>query len=174
MFMHIIGNVEKTKFYTNLWHPNGKLVDWVNKDTIDELCYGSDCRVADFLDNEGWYFPDAMKDELQQTVLQLKEVDFDMFVADMVVWKPRKFGEFTVKDTYIALDGEKDDIMWKNLVWFKSHMPRYSFITRLCLHGGLKTKDKMVKWGLLSVVTCVLCEEGPETEEHLFHSCIFL
>lgn len=31
----------------------------------------------------------------------------------------------------------------------------------------------MVKWGLLSVATYVLCEEGPETEEHLFHSCSF-
>lgn len=31
----------------------------------------------------------------------------------------------------------------------------------------------MVKWGLLSVATCALCEEGPETEEHLFHSCSF-
>ncbi|XP_026436971.1 uncharacterized protein LOC113334962 isoform X2 [Papaver somniferum] len=105
--------------------------------------------------------------------LNTMQVDFDLSMADMVVWKPSTSGEFTMKATYKALAGENNDVLWKNLVWFKNHVPRHSFITWLCLHGRLKTRDEMVKWGLLSVATCALCEEGPETEEHLFHSCIF-
>ncbi|XP_026399229.1 uncharacterized protein LOC113295090 [Papaver somniferum] len=157
-FMHIIGDGESTFFLTDLWHPNGRLIEWVSRDVIDELCYSFDCTVVDFMDEEGWYFPDSVEDDLPQTIMKLKEVNCDKSVPDMIVWKPSSLGMYTMKDTYKTLAREKESILWTKLVWFSSHVLKHSFITWLSLHGRLKTRDKMVKWGLLQSANCVLCE----------------
>lgn len=66
--------------------------------------------------------------------------------------------------------------VWSSLVWFKSHIPRQSFITWLSLHERLKTRAKIVKWGIMQVATCVLCDDKDCVEDgnHIFHSCDFV
>ncbi|XP_026419449.1 uncharacterized protein LOC113315375 [Papaver somniferum] len=107
---------------------------------------------------EGWYFPDSMDEDMSNTVEKLKIVELDQIALDTIVWKPSASGAYTMKDTYKCLDGYGDVVQWQSIVWFKSHVPRNSFITWLALHGRLKTKEKMVQWGLSQVDDCKLCE----------------
>ncbi|XP_026399752.1 uncharacterized protein LOC113295636 [Papaver somniferum] len=92
---------------------------------------------------------------------------------DLVIWKPSTSGQFTTKDTYKAISPHGDPIFWHSIVWFKLHIPRHSFIARVALHGRLKTRDKLVRWGISENYNCVLCDNGRESEAHLFHECPF-
>lgn len=91
-FMHIIGDGESTWILSDLWHPKGKLTDWVSQDSINELCFSSDCKVAYFVDEEGWYFHEALEEDLSHTIVQMKEVDCDKSVSDLIAWKPSSLG----------------------------------------------------------------------------------
>lgn len=173
LFWHIIRDGENTKFLSDCWHPNGRLTDWINSDILEDLCANIDCKVAEIIEDNDWLYPDVMDDSMMQIVNNLKEVEYDSSVSDIAVWKPSSSGEFTMKDTYNYLGGERSKIPWQSLVWFKSHVLRHSFITWLGLHGRLKTKDKMVKWGLIHVASCSLCDGSVESEDHLFLSCPF-
>ncbi|XP_026459010.1 uncharacterized protein LOC113359627 [Papaver somniferum] len=166
--------INNTSWLYDSWHPIGRLVDWVRSDIIEELFPNPDCKVSQFLDDSGWCLPDSVDEEHVAILDKLKIVEFDRTKSDVIVWQPCPSGDFTVKHTYNALVGAGDKIFWKSLVWFKSHVPRHSFISWLGFHGRLKTKDKMVKWGLMQSAPCSLCENGIETIEHIFHDCRFV
>lgn len=51
--MHILGDGRDIIFLTDLWHPNGRLTDWVDADFIEEICLRVDCNLSDFLDDNG-------------------------------------------------------------------------------------------------------------------------
>ncbi|XP_026434077.1 uncharacterized protein LOC113331590 [Papaver somniferum] len=53
LILHIIGDGENTKFLTDLWHPLGRLLAWVSRDVLEDLCSNTDCKVGDFADEEG-------------------------------------------------------------------------------------------------------------------------
>ncbi|XP_050207788.1 uncharacterized protein LOC126657180 [Mercurialis annua] len=62
---------------------------------------------------------------------------------------------------------------WHSIVWFAGQIPRHSFITWMALLGRLNTKDRIMKWGVVSNSTCSLCNQQNEDIEHLFFACRF-
>ncbi|XP_026419873.1 uncharacterized protein LOC113315838 [Papaver somniferum] len=78
-----------------------------------------------------------------------------------------------MKDNYKAIANHRDHVFWHPLVLFKLHIPRNSFISWVALHGILKTRDKLVRWGVININKCVLCEDGIESEAHIFHDFPF-
>lgn len=59
------------------------------------------------------------------------------------------------------------------MVWYRWHVPIWSFILWLAVLGRLNTKDRLRAWGLLSDSSCVLCYGGSESHSHLFFDCSF-
>lgn len=57
----------------------------MSRDIIDDLCISSNCKADDFLDDEGWYLPDTMDEDFSQTVVQLKEVEYDVSETDLII-----------------------------------------------------------------------------------------
>ncbi|XP_026447428.1 uncharacterized protein LOC113347950 [Papaver somniferum] len=78
-----------------------------------------------------------------------------------------------MKHTYLAISDHFPSPPWNSLVWFKKHIPRHSFISWLAFHRRLKTRSKLLSWGTISDASCVLCGDEMETEDHIFHDCIF-
>lgn len=60
-----------------------------------------------------------------------------------------------------------------DVVWFKEHVPRFSFITWLAMLKRLPTRDRLRRWGMNTPTSCVLCSNGEESHEHLFFECSF-
>lgn len=77
-----------------------RLTEWVSVEVIEDVCDNSDCKVADFIDETSWYFPDSMDGSPMQTVEHLKEVDYDKSISDIVIWKPRSSSAYSMNDTY--------------------------------------------------------------------------
>ncbi|XP_060170686.1 uncharacterized protein LOC132601625 [Lycium barbarum] len=48
---------------------------------------------------------------------------------------------------------------------------RWIFIHYLAISGRLATKDRLIKWSINCNPTCPLCENWPESNNHLFFQC---
>ncbi|GJY90847.1 RNA-directed DNA polymerase, eukaryota, reverse transcriptase zinc-binding domain protein [Tanacetum coccineum] len=60
---------------------------------------------------------------------------------------------------------------WYKIVWFSQCTPKHSFILWLTILKRLSTQDKIIKWYPGKQVSCPLCEECPDSHEHLFFKC---
>ncbi|XP_026419465.1 uncharacterized protein LOC113315396 [Papaver somniferum] len=130
-------------------------------------------KVADFLINDSWFFPNFMEDEVQNVVAQISSTDFNVSEIDQIFWKPSTSGQFSIKDTYISISDHLVSQDWMPLVWFKKHIPIHSFISWISIHKILKTRNKLLKWGITADASCVLCGNAVESEDHIFHACMY-
>ena len=67
-------------------------------------------------------------------------------------------------------------VSWHQLVWLKYSIPIYSFVLwiwMLCLNR-LNTKDRLVRWRVISNLRCPLCTGAYESGEHLFSQCNYV
>ncbi|XP_026443893.1 uncharacterized protein LOC113344037 [Papaver somniferum] len=139
---------------------------------IDSLVNQGLHSVSDFIRGDQWVPPndDAVIGELMHYV---QEVQVDPNEADKTIWTASTYGEFSMKDTYLALVPKGHNISWHRLVWFKGLIPRHPFIGWLAMHRRLKTRKKLLQWGSIKDAQCLLCRETIEDEDHLFCSCSF-
>ncbi|KAG7550876.1 Reverse transcriptase zinc-binding domain [Arabidopsis thaliana x Arabidopsis arenosa] len=80
---------------------------------------------------------------------------------------------FSSKETWEQLRTHSPQVPWADVVWFKEHVPRFSFITWLAILARLPTRDRLRRWGMNIPATCVLCSTRDESHEHLFFQCSF-
>ncbi|XP_026383439.1 uncharacterized protein LOC113278933 [Papaver somniferum] len=165
-------NKQKSSIYSSAIDPH----------TLDQMVACLDCSmdtlpvkylVSEYIDNASWHLPSAYTDLAQQVVSEIATAEFNPAEADVVIWRPNSHEVFSIKDTYKTISTHNDPVNWHSLVWFKNYIPRKSFITWVAFHGRLKTRAKLKQWGLIENPSCVLCDGGDETEEHLFHDCMF-
>ncbi|XP_021750414.1 uncharacterized protein LOC110716088 [Chenopodium quinoa] len=72
---------------------------------------------------------------------------------------------------YIWLQGDLQAVNWDAWVWNRFNVPKHSFITWLAIQGRLRTRDKLLSYGVCSDSSCLLCGFELETKEHLFFKC---
>lgn len=59
-------------------------------------------------------------------------------------------------------------------IWGKYNIPKYSFTCWLTVHERLLTKDRLMSWNItVGNDKCVLCNQLPESIDHLFFKCLF-
>ncbi|XP_026431629.1 uncharacterized protein LOC113328844 [Papaver somniferum] len=169
----LLGDDNSSNFLYDNWHPKGRLVDWVDSNILETIGASDNTLVAEFISEDDWNFPSYMEDNVQEMVQQISTAYFNVPERDQIFWKPSITGQFSMKHTYIALSDHLPSPPWNYLVWFKKHIPRHSFISWLAFHRRLKTRSKLLGWGTISDASCILCGEAMETEDHLFHDCMF-
>lgn len=62
---------------------------------------------------------------------------------------------------------------WRHLVWNCISVPKHRFVSWLAAKQKLRTKDKLLRLGLVKDDLCPLCSMYPETTKHLFFQCPF-
>lgn len=87
--------------------------------------------------------------------------------------RPRVCTMLNPRATLHQVSGWGEKVYWCNLIWFKGAVPRYSFVAWLAIRGALKTKDKLVEYGVTTDATCCLCGTHGETHHHLFFHCSY-
>ena len=89
-------------------------------------------------------------------------------MSNIVKWLPSKLGLFSVKFPNEVLNHFTTEVYRHHLVCFEKYIPKHSFISWLLFKNRLSTKDKLVKWGIMTKIKCVLCYTGNESWNHLF------
>ncbi|XP_022883556.1 uncharacterized protein LOC111400374 [Olea europaea var. sylvestris] len=64
-------------------------------------------------------------------------------------------------------------VTWYHIVWFPKCIPRHAFILWLAIQGGIYTQTKLLSFGLVQSMRCVLCGCSVEDLDHLFFACPF-
>ncbi|CAN1804292.1 hypothetical protein LINPERHAP1_LOCUS23861 [Linum perenne] len=70
--------------------------------------------------------------------------------------------KYSVSDVWNTLRPVESSILWCDLVWKDPHIPRHSFLSWLVIKDRVTTRDKLKKWGLCTVIDCLLCSNGEE------------
>ncbi|XP_013633133.1 PREDICTED: uncharacterized protein LOC106338781 [Brassica oleracea var. oleracea] len=75
----------------------------------------------------------------------------------------------------VTLSQLPDEYEWtiEGAIWNSGGVPRHSFHAWLVTLNRLPTRDRLLSWGLAVPATCLLCNQGDESRDHLFFSCSF-
>ncbi|XP_060194981.1 uncharacterized protein LOC132624179 [Lycium barbarum] len=60
---------------------------------------------------------------------------------------------------------------WKGLMFKNDARPKAKFVMWLHLHGGMRTNDRLIQWGMEVNPECTFCQLQNETRENLFVLC---
>ncbi|XP_021848031.1 uncharacterized protein [Spinacia oleracea] len=79
-------------------------------------------------------------------------------------------GKFRIHKAYKYLHHSGVQVPWKRLVCNSRASPKSTFVMWLAIQNRLATKDRLIKWNILVVSTCGLCNQQDEDISHLFFS----
>ncbi|WOK91404.1 hypothetical protein Cni_G00095 [Canna indica] len=79
-------------------------------------------------------------------------------------------GNFSTKSLYLLLTFRGVTDLFHCFLWGCKPLPKVSIFGWIRLRERLLTRDRLVRWGITSDTSCLLCD-GLETHEHLFISC---
>jgi len=162
------------RFWTDLWHPKGRLIDLAGEIGTQKLGIGRSARICDvFVDGE-WRFRICRDHFLQDLVHDIRELPLILTanVPNGVLWRDGDdtySSRFNSKNTWSNIRKKKDQVMWSRLIWFQQGVPRFAFITWLAVRDRLSTGHCTAQWGHAQY--CLYCGEPDETRDHLFFAC---
>ena len=62
---------------------------------------------------------------------------------------------------------------WGAGIWFSQATPKFAFMAWITMKDRLATMDRVFGWCQGVDTTCVLCNNAPESRNHLFFDCSF-
>ncbi|XP_074297635.1 uncharacterized protein LOC141628381 [Silene latifolia] len=146
----------------------GRLVHWImkEKDSIwVQLVKKNYLKGMDWVE----YKPTANSSWVWRRICKVKEEMLPGYTT----------GTWTAQSTYSPtacyewLKGRKPTVAWYKWLWNEHVIPKHQFIGWLYAHGALRTKDKLIIYGLDVNDRCLLCEQDTECIDHLLCECIY-
>lgn len=111
-----------------------------------------------------------------QINLQLYLFTIQLFdFVDLIEWSVNGnvTNSYSTGIIYNSLKDHGPKVTWNKVVWFSGGIQRHQFLTLLFVLNRCSTKDRLLAWGLHKNPTCVLCNSGAESRDHLFFECSF-
>jgi len=171
-FITHIGNGFSTSLWYDCWLPNGtRLIDSFSLRSLTATGLSWNSRVSAIITEGHWNFPIGTPQlhACWHSILFQPKPHLD----DQYVWKGHASGKFSIHSAWELLREKRPVNNMHNLLWFKGHIPRHSFILWLAGLGRLRTMDRLLSAGIIQNAACILCSLHTETHEHLFFECQF-
>ncbi|GKV49366.1 hypothetical protein SLEP1_g56121 [Rubroshorea leprosula] len=174
LIKHIPGDGKDIYLWHDNWHPSGPLVENFGARIVQDSGFSSQAKLEVVVNGNFWKWPPARSPQLLDIQIALcdklypKERD-----QDTVIWIPSASRTYTAGRTWHWIRSKQSKVPWHRLVWFSRQIPKHSFISWLAILDRLTTKARQKKWSPNIDDTCVLCNNGSETVEHLFFKCSY-
>lgn len=81
--------------------------------------------------------------------------------------------QYSICKAYEQLMDDIPEVTWAPGIWNSMSLPKHRFIAWLGIHNKLKSKDKLLQFGVCVANLCYLCGDEVETHRHLFFECEF-
>nr|TKS12517.1 hypothetical protein D5086_0000062540 [Populus alba] len=126
-------------------------------------------RVADIITAGQWDFPRDVPtlNSCWNSITFLPNPNYE----DNCEWKGQTSGVFSIKSAWELLRDKRPVNNMHQLLWFKGHIPRQSFILWLAGLERLRTMDRLHSAGIIQNTSCSFCGTYTESHEHLFFEC---
>lgn len=169
-----VHNGSTTKFWTDIWHPLGRLIEVMGEHGRLKLGINRNATISELLSSSGWRLRNTRDRHIQHVIDQIKALGLCLnpAVEEKVQWmkKEGEYGmDFSAKATWSNICTSHNTVPWHRLIWFSQGVPRYSFITWLAIKDRLSTGSRMRAWGIEQ--GCLLCGERHEDRDHLYFAC---
>ena len=167
-----LGNGEKTNFWFDNWSPLGQL-DVLLNGSSSRLGIPKKATVASLHRNGRWLLPSARSEEQLALQIHLTTVSLSE-QEDYYEWEieGKIKSKYNSGEVYTYLKGPIPTVPWAKLVWFSYGIPRQSFLTWLVLLDRCPTRDRLLRWGMNVDDVSLLCNNAPESRNHLFLSVL--
>ncbi|CAH8280760.1 unnamed protein product, partial [Arabidopsis lyrata] len=174
----VVGDGQSASFWYDTWTDFGQLITFLGEAGPRQLRIRKDAHVVEASRNGDWELPAARSENSQAFMIALTELGAPNVNngRDSYLWRNASGNfcpSFSSKETWEQLRIHSPQVPWSEVVWFKEHVPRFSFITWLAMLARLPTRDRLRRWGMNIPASCVLCSNGEESHEHLFFRCQF-
>ncbi|GJV03161.1 RNA-directed DNA polymerase, eukaryota, reverse transcriptase zinc-binding domain protein, partial [Tanacetum coccineum] len=151
---------------------HGPLSDYIPKESIvaGNLC--CEAKVADIVYNGKWKIPNTWLSKYH--VLQnMHAPKLKQRCNDTFSWVENdgRRCRFSVKNTWNIMVQGDEKVRWYGLLWFSQCIPKHTFILWLAVQKRLSTQDRLARWYPSKTVSRSLCNECPNSHEHLFFEC---
>ena len=93
---------------------------------------------------------------------------FNPDTIERLKWKPNHNGEFSVKVAQKAIRGQSPKVPQYKIVWFPGAIPKLSFLLWLLVLEKIPTRDRLQRFKIVVVASCLFCGYQLETADHLF------
>ncbi|KAL9224959.1 hypothetical protein vseg_000934 [Gypsophila vaccaria] len=147
----------------------GRLVDWVaqKKDSLwVKWVYTHYIKDQDWMD----YQPSTNSSWVWRKVCAVKHRLASGYSEGNWTIQPQGY---TPSGCYEWLRGRGQPQVWADAIWNDWVLPKHQFFGWLNVHGGLRTRDKLKRLGVLDEDSCSICGQGTETKDHLFLNCTY-
>ncbi|XP_013623830.1 PREDICTED: uncharacterized protein LOC106329722 [Brassica oleracea var. oleracea] len=130
--------------------------------------------LAFLIVNGHWALPPARSENQVNVASYLTTIDLQD-QEDDYEWRigNNSSANYMTRQVYQELRGAHPTVSWSSAVWIKRGIPRQCFLTLLFVLNRCPTRDRMIGWGLQTPPTCLLCNLGIETRNHLLFACPF-
>lgn len=166
-------NGETAQFWTDNWTPFGDLITHLSSSN-SRLRIPRNATVSSLCPNGSWILPPCRTEAQAElysflTMVQLTQnQDYYEWEINGQVHKTFQTGKL-----YDYLMEPHPDVYWSNAVWFSRAIPRHSFHMWLVVQNRIPTRDRLLHWGIQVDDRCLLCNQYPESRDHLFFSCAY-
>ncbi|XP_023633691.1 uncharacterized protein LOC111829244 [Capsella rubella] len=173
-----VGDGRSASFWYDSWTEFGQLISYLGEAGPRLLCIRKDAKVVEATRSGNWVFPAARSDNSQALMVALADHSppESSKGRDAFLWRNASgnfIPSFSSKETWEQLRIHSPLVPWADVIWFKEHVPRFSFVSWLALIARLPTRDRLRRWGMNTPASCVLCSNGEENHNHLFFECTF-
>lgn len=133
-----VNDGESTLFWSDYWHPMGRLIDIVGENGPQRLGVGRYATVAAAANEAGWQFRRCRDHSLQQVIASTSTVVAPVAGSgeDGAVWRDRPgvySNMFSSSKTWEQIRLHKDKQSWSKAIWCVQGVPRFAFITWLAV-----------------------------------------
>ena len=173
LIKHKVGDGAATFLWHDFWNPVGPLLPYVGERILYDSAIHCNARVAEVIDERGWNWPIAISGDLIAIKNSCANCHIDASREDIISWTPDPSGVFTVSSAWNHFRPKRSSVNWHYTIWFPQAIRRHTFIVWLAVQNRLVTQDKLLKWGLISSISCVFCRTNVDERNHLFFSCHF-
>ncbi|GJW54812.1 reverse transcriptase zinc-binding domain-containing protein [Tanacetum coccineum] len=80
---------------------------------------------------------------------------------------------YSTRTVWRDMDCDNPKVIWRHLIWFAQCIPRHSFVLWMAIQNRLMTQDRVVVWKPNEHMKCVLCDQCPDSHDHLFFACLY-
>ncbi|KAL0816972.1 hypothetical protein Bca101_073416 [Brassica carinata] len=92
---------------------------------------------------------------------------------DFPIWNSAGIGannnnKFVISKIYDSIRDSRPKVFWNKAVWFSKGIPKHKTLTWLFLLNRCPTRDRLLSWGLQTDPSCLLCNNHPESRNHIF------
>ncbi|XP_074300767.1 uncharacterized protein LOC141632084 [Silene latifolia] len=146
----------------------GRLVHWI---TVKKDSIWVKWVQKNYLKRREWldYTPSASSSWVWRRICKVKEEMLPGYAAGE--WNAQS--EYSPSECYELLKGINLKVPWYKCLWNDHVIPKHQFIGWLVAHGALRTRDKLIGYGLDIDNRCLLCEQVTESIDHILCKCIY-